>query len=62
MLKVFLAAVAISLAFSSFPALAQQKSCEEFCRTNKVHRTGYGLGQYVYEQVCPGVRYEEKRQ
>ena len=42
MLKVFLAAVAISLAFSSFPALAQQKSCEEFCRTKKCTAQGMG--------------------
>ena len=42
MFKVFWVAVAISLAFSSFPALAQKKSCEEFCRTKKCTQQGMG--------------------
>ena len=42
MLKVVLAAAVISLAFGSFPALAQKKTCEEFCRTGPCKTQGMG--------------------
>jgi hypothetical protein len=42
MLKVILAAAVISLAFGSFPALAQKKTCEEFCRTGPCKTQGMG--------------------
>jgi hypothetical protein len=42
MLKPVVVAVAISLALGSFPALAQKKSCEEFCRTKKCTQQGMG--------------------
>ena len=42
MLKVILATAVISLAFGSFPALAQKKTCEEFCRTGPCKTQGMG--------------------
>jgi hypothetical protein len=42
MLKSVVVAVAITLAFSSFPALAQKKSCEEYCRTKPCASQGMG--------------------
>jgi hypothetical protein len=42
MLKPIVVAVAISLALGSFPALAQKKSCEEFCRTKACAQQGMG--------------------
>jgi len=46
MLKPIVVAVAISLAFGSFPALAQKKeykkSCEEFCRAKPCATQGMG--------------------
>ena len=53
MFKIFLAAVAISLAFSSFPALAQQKSCEEFCRTKKCTSQGMGTVNACMSKCVP---------
>jgi hypothetical protein len=42
MLKTIVVAAAISLAFGSFPALAQKKSCDEFCRTGPCAQQGAG--------------------
>ena len=42
MVKVIFATVAFSLAFSSVPAFAQKKSCEEFCRTGPCKTQGMG--------------------
>jgi hypothetical protein len=42
MLKIILVAAGISLAFGSFPAVAQKKTCEEHCRTGPCKTQGMG--------------------
>jgi len=55
MLKTIVMAAAIGLAFGSFPALAQKKTCEEFCRTGPCKTQGMGTVNNCmsnYTQKC----------
>ena len=42
MLRAILVAIAFNMAIGSFPALAQKKSCEEYCRTGPCKSQGMG--------------------